>query len=150
MLRVSRGEGIALTFVSILTSPDISWTIPIGWKSRLPTTMKNISFWTCQDRSSYTVSEVSTDFVPLLKPPPAHFPLVSRIASLLQQWDFHLCGVYLLESQFIQDRTKFFAGVLSAMSAMISLEIPHINVISKMDLIKEGQGGVRRRMELER
>jgi len=36
------------------------------------------------------------------------------------------------------------------MSAMISLEIPHINVISKMDLIKEGQGGVRRRMELER
>ena len=34
------------------------------------------------------------------------------------------------------DRAKFFAGTLSAMSAMILLEIPHINILSKMDLVK--------------
>jgi hypothetical protein len=41
----------------------------------------------------------------------------------------------MLESQFVVDTSKFCAGVLSAMSAMISLEIPHINVMSKMDLM---------------
>ena len=34
------------------------------------------------------------------------------------------------------DRAKYFAGTLSAMSAMIMLEIPHVNVLSKMDLVK--------------
>ena len=31
---------------------------------------------------------------------------------------------------------KFFAGALSAMSAMIMLECSHINVLSKVDLVK--------------
>lgn len=33
------------------------------------------------------------------------------------------------------DRAKFFAGTLSALSAMIRLEVPHINVLSKLDLM---------------
>lgn len=39
------------------------------------------------------------------------------------------------KKQFVEDKSKFFAGVMSAMSAMINLEIPHINVMSKMDLL---------------
>lgn len=35
----------------------------------------------------------------------------------------------------MEDKSKFFAGVMSAMSAMVNLEIPHINVLSKMDLL---------------
>jgi len=42
----------------------------------------------------------------------------------------------------VVDRAKFFAGTLSAMSAMIMLEVPHVNVLSKMDLVK-GQVGKR-------
>jgi hypothetical protein len=74
-----------------------------------------------------------------------HFPIMRRICDCLQRMHFRICGVYLLESQFIEDNSKFFAGVMSAMSAMISLEIPHINVLSKMDLL----GKVKKR-ELER
>lgn len=68
-----------------------------------------------------------------------------RICDCLQRMHFRICGVYLLESQFIEDNSKFFAGVMSAMSAMISLEIPHINVLSKMDLL-----GKVKKQELER
>ena len=68
-----------------------------------------------------------------------------RICDCLQRMHFRICGIYLLESQFIEDSSKFFAGVLSAMSAMISLEIPHINVLSKMDLL-----GKVKKKELER
>lgn len=65
-----------------------------------------------------------------------HFPIMRRICECLQRLNFRICGVYLLESQFIVDKSKYFAGVLSATSAMISLEIPHINVLSKMDLLE--------------
>lgn len=51
-----------------------------------------------------------------------------------------ICGVYCLESQFIEDKSKYFSGVLSAMSAMVNLEIPHINVMTKMDLIEGDYG----------
>jgi GPN-loop GTPase len=33
-----------------------------------------------------------------------------------------------------QDPAKFFAGTLTALSTMVQLEVPHINVFSKMDL----------------
>ena len=48
-----------------------------------------------------------------------------------------LCAAYLLEATFVIDRAKFFAGTLSAMSAMLMLELPHINILSKMDLVKD-------------
>ena len=48
-----------------------------------------------------------------------------------------LCAAYLLEATFVVDRAKFFAGTLSAMSAMINLELPHVNILSKLDLVKD-------------
>lgn len=95
-----------------------------------------------------------------------HFNIMQKIVQVLtMEFDFRLCAVsllvfqpsgsiaktenhhvlrrkkktYLLESNFIADRPKFFSGVLSATSAMINLEIPHINVLSKMDLFKSGR-----------
>ncbi|KAG4303109.1 hypothetical protein PCK1_000447 [Pneumocystis canis] len=66
-----------------------------------------------------------------------HIPILPMLAKHLNlHLGFRLCAAYLLESQFIIDKAKFFAGVMSAMSAMIMLEIPHINIMSKMDLIK--------------
>lgn len=38
-------------------------------------------------------------------------------------------------SNFCIDTPKFFAGVMTAMSAMLQLGIPHINVMTKMDLL---------------
>ncbi|KAJ3392977.1 ATP binding protein [Lobulomyces angularis] len=66
-----------------------------------------------------------------------HFPIMRKFVDFLQKLGYMVCGVYLLDSQFIQDTTKFFAGTMSAMSAMIQLEIPHINVLTKMDLVSE-------------
>jgi hypothetical protein len=68
-----------------------------------------------------------------------HIPILPRLVRFLTQpgaLDVRLCAAYLLESTFIIDRAKYFAGSLSAMSAMIMLEVPHINILSKMDLIK--------------
>jgi hypothetical protein len=40
-----------------------------------------------------------------------------------------------LDAQFLTDVSKFFAGVMTILAAMIQLEVPHISVLSKLDLI---------------
>ncbi|KAI9666586.1 MAG: ATP binding protein [Bathelium mastoideum] len=68
-----------------------------------------------------------------------HVPLLPSLVKELTRGSFalQLCATYLIESTFVVDRAKFFAGTLSAMSAMLMLELPHVNVLSKMDLIKD-------------
>lgn len=78
-----------------------------------------------------------------------HVPVVPTLAKYLGRagaLNINLCATYLLESTFVIDRAKFFSGTLSAMSAMIMLELPHINILSKTDLVK----GTLRRKELKR
>ncbi|KAL8941456.1 MAG: hypothetical protein Q9216_002229 [Gyalolechia sp. 2 TL-2023] len=68
-----------------------------------------------------------------------HIPVIPTLVRHLTRYgslNISLCAAYLLESTFVIDRAKFFAGTLSAMSAMIMLEIPHVNILSKMDLVK--------------
>jgi len=64
-----------------------------------------------------------------------HHPFLPTLVQNLSRLGIRTCAVYLIESQFMEDRYKFFSGVLSAMSAMVNLEIPWINVMSKMDLV---------------
>ena len=74
-----------------------------------------------------------------------HVPILPALVKHLTRTgalDINLCATYLLEATFVVDKAKFFAGTLSAMSAMIMLEVPHVNVLSKMDLVK-GQMGTR-------
>ncbi|KAI9311000.1 GPN-loop GTPase [Dichotomocladium elegans] len=72
-----------------------------------------------------------------------HFPIMRRICNALTQWNMRICGVYCLESQFIEDKYKYFSGVMSAMSAMVNMEIPHINVMTKMDLVEGDYGNAK-------
>lgn len=68
-----------------------------------------------------------------------HVPVVPELVRYLTKdgsLNINLCAAYLLEATFVVDRAKFFAGTLSAMSAMLMLELPHVNIMSKMDLVK--------------
>lgn len=69
-----------------------------------------------------------------------HIPLLPELVKYLSRMgplNINLCAAYLLEGTFVVDKAKFFAGTLSAMSAMILMELPHINILSKMDLVKD-------------
>jgi hypothetical protein len=45
--------------------------------------------------------------------------------------------VYCLDVQFVFEMPKFIAGCMTALSAMVQLELPHVNVLTKMDLCKD-------------
>lgn len=73
-----------------------------------------------------------------------HFPFMKELIRYLQNWDYRVQALYFLDSQFMADAAKFFGGCLTALSAMVQLEVPHLNVMSKMDLAK---GVDKRRLE---
>ncbi|OJJ49698.1 hypothetical protein ASPZODRAFT_128204 [Penicilliopsis zonata CBS 506.65] len=69
-----------------------------------------------------------------------HIPLLPSLVQFLSRagpLNINLCAAYLLESTFVVDKAKFFAGTLSAMSAMLMLEMPHVNILSKMDQVRD-------------
>lgn len=42
-----------------------------------------------------------------------------------------------MDAQFLSDPSKLLAGTLQAVSTMLLLETPHINVITKADLVQD-------------
>jgi len=86
-----------------------------------------------------------------------HHPILPQLVLHLMRLGIRVCAVYLVESQFMEDRYKFFSGVLSAMSAMVNLEVPWINIMSKMDLVSgksddpaKGRNGIRSAKDIAR
>ncbi|KAI8874136.1 hypothetical protein GQ42DRAFT_72616 [Ramicandelaber brevisporus] len=66
-----------------------------------------------------------------------HFPYMQRLCShLTQHHGFRVCGLYLLDAQFLPDPAKYFSGVMTAVSAMVGLNIPFLNLLTKMDIAK--------------
>ncbi|XP_068561987.1 GPN-loop GTPase 3 [Cebidichthys violaceus] len=64
-----------------------------------------------------------------------HLPVMKQLVEQLQQREFRVCGVFLVDSQFMVESFKFISGVMAALSAMVLLEIPQINIMTKMDLL---------------
>ena len=67
----------------------------------------------------------------------SHVPVMRTLADAVQSWGVRLCGVYLIDATFAADPSKFIAGSLLSLSAMIQLELPHINVLTKCDMVDE-------------
>uniref|UniRef100_A0A0E0GM44 GPN-loop GTPase 3 n=1 Tax=Oryza nivara TaxID=4536 RepID=A0A0E0GM44_ORYNI len=64
-----------------------------------------------------------------------HVPVLRNFVEHLKRKNFNVCAVYFLDSQFVSDVTKYISGCMASLSAMIQLELPHINILSKMDLV---------------
>jgi hypothetical protein len=99
--------------------------------------MENLDFLTDP------LEEVTEDYLIVFDMPGqielyTHVPILPDLVKTLMHGSLNIrmCAAYLLEATFVIDRPKFFSGTLSAMSAMMMLEMPHINILSKMDLVK--------------
>jgi len=67
----------------------------------------------------------------------SHLDTMQTLVSNLQKWGYIVCGVYLIDSTFLKDSSKFISGALMALSAMVRFEMPHINVLTKIDLLEK-------------
>ena len=52
-----------------------------------------------------------------------HIPVMRQFVDHLRSLNFYVCGVFLVDAQFLIDASKFASGVLSALSTMVHLEV---------------------------
>ncbi|KAF9445606.1 cytoplasmic protein [Macrolepiota fuliginosa MF-IS2] len=62
---------------------------------------------------------------------------VKRIVGKLVKSGLRLAAVHLCDAHYITDATKYISVLLLSLRAMLHLELPHINVLSKIDLLKQ-------------
>ena len=73
-----------------------------------------------------------------------HLNLMHQLIQFLQSHDFRVCAIFLLDAQFMTDVSKFFSGLMVSLSAMINLELPIVNLLTKTDLLDRAS---RKRLE---
>jgi GTPase SAR1 family protein len=66
-----------------------------------------------------------------------HLPVMRRVIDVLRRLGYSMCAVYMMDSMLISDPSRFLAGSLMCMSVMAQLELPHVSVLSKCDLIAD-------------
>ncbi|KAK0191106.1 cytoplasmic protein [Armillaria mellea] len=60
-----------------------------------------------------------------------------RIIERLTKGGFRLAAVHLCDAHYITDASKYISVLLLSLRAMLHLELPHVNVLSKIDLISQ-------------
>lgn len=58
-----------------------------------------------------------------------------KIIEKFKKENYNVCTVYMMDSQFILDESKYFSGVLNSLCCLLRLGIPCLNVLGKIDLI---------------
>eukprot|EP01147_Barroeca_monosierra_P008799 gene8799-10321_t len=67
-----------------------------------------------------------------------HHRSIRKLVEAMQNaWHWRVCCVHLVDSYMCSDPNTFMSALLVSMSAMMMLELPHINVLSKIDLVEK-------------
>ena len=64
----------------------------------------------------------------------SHVSVFRTLVEFLKNRGWMVCVVYCLDSHFVTDATKYIAGVLQTLGAMVLLEVPHVSVLTKVDI----------------
>ncbi|KAL0957911.1 hypothetical protein HGRIS_000092 [Hohenbuehelia grisea] len=62
---------------------------------------------------------------------------LKRILERLTKSGFRLAVVHLCDAHYITDASKYISVLLLSLRTMLHLELPHVNVLSKVDLITQ-------------
>ncbi|KXN84358.1 GPN-loop GTPase 2 [Leucoagaricus sp. SymC.cos] len=62
---------------------------------------------------------------------------IKKVVNKLVKSGFRLAAVHLCDAHYITDAAKYVSMLLLSLRAMLHLELPHINVLSKIDLLKQ-------------
>lgn len=66
----------------------------------------------------------------------AHYPVMKQLTKMLKDGGMNIISIFCLDCTFAIEYSKFISGSSLALACMIQLELPHINVLTKADLVK--------------
>ena len=65
-----------------------------------------------------------------------HHSALHKIFKKLEKLDYRLVVVHLIDAYYITSPSQYISILLLALRSMLQLDLPHINVLSKVDLLK--------------
>ncbi|KAJ3083818.1 GPN-loop GTPase 2 [Quaeritorhiza haematococci] len=65
-----------------------------------------------------------------------HNMAVKNVIDVLVKRDYRLCVVHLVDAFHCVDPTNYIAMLLLSLKTMIQLELPHVNILSKVDMVE--------------
>ena len=66
-----------------------------------------------------------------------HKSVRNIIDHLTHKFDYRLAAVHLVDSHYCTEPSKFISVLLTSLSTMLQIEMPHINILSKVDLMEQ-------------
>ncbi|KAL4706561.1 hypothetical protein ACJJTC_015759 [Scirpophaga incertulas] len=66
-----------------------------------------------------------------------HRSLCNIFTKLSSEGNLKLCVVHLIDSHHCSDAGKFISALMLSLNAMLNIGLPHINVLTKTDLLKK-------------
>jgi len=64
-------------------------------------------------------------------------PSLKHIIQKLSKVGFRLAAVHLCDAHYVTDPAKYVSVLLLSLRTMLQLELPHINVLSKIDILSQ-------------
>eukprot|EP00879_Flechtneria_rotunda_P005279 GHRR01005565.1.p1 GENE.GHRR01005565.1~~GHRR01005565.1.p1 ORF type:complete len:273 (+),score=103.11 GHRR01005565.1:450-1268(+) len=68
-----------------------------------------------------------------------HVSAIRSVVDWLKSDGWTVAAVFCLDVAFVSEPSKYIAGAMQALAAMVKLELPHINLLTKMDLAEDKQ-----------
>jgi len=59
------------------------------------------------------------------------------VGRLVKEADLRLVAVHMVDSHYCADPSKFLSVCLTSLTTMLQVELPHVNVLSKSDLVEK-------------
>eukprot|EP00775_Hariotina_reticulata_P002292 gene2292-2602_t len=69
----------------------------------------------------------------------SHVNAIRSLVDWLRAEGWTVAAVFCMDVAFVNEPTKYIAGAMQALAAMVKLELPHINLLTKMDLAEDKQ-----------
>ncbi|KAG4120565.1 hypothetical protein ERO13_D11G151633v2 [Gossypium hirsutum] len=130
---------VAMDIRELISLDDVMEELGFGPNGGLSYCMEhleeNLDEWLAEELDNYLDDDYLVFYWPGQIELFSHVPMLRNFVEHLNRKNFNVCGVYWLDSQFITDVTKFVSGCMASLSAMVQLELPHVNILSKMDLV---------------
>lgn len=68
----------------------------------------------------------------------SHMTIMTKITNKIKSWGYNLCAIFCCDATTSMSHgNNFIANSLVSLSTMIQVELPHMNVMTKWDLIDD-------------
>ena len=66
----------------------------------------------------------------------SHYNIIKNLTNYLRRAGINIMSVFCLDSTFITEQSKFVSGCVLSLATMIQMELPHLTVLTKTDMVE--------------